>query len=129
MDLDGGTFHANLMMTNTTCDTENDAIDTNTEFTTPDICDGANYVAKTLSSLAVTTVDASDLAKWGAANLTWTALGAGTRQIQGVLIDKYVTNFAASVPVAFIQFASNKTADGSDFTVSWDGTNGILYLT
>jgi len=129
MDLDGGTFKADLLMTNTTCDTENDGIDTNTEFTTPDVCDGANYVTKTLSTLTVTTVDASDLAKWVADDLTWTALGAGTRQIQGVLIYKYISNFASSVPIAFIQFSSNKTADGSNFTVSWDGTNGILYAT
>lgn len=129
MDLDGGTFKADLVMSNTTCDTENDGIDTNSEFTTPDVCDGANYVTKTLSTLAVTQVDASDLSKWGADNLTWTALGSSTRAIQGVLIYKYVTNFNASVPVAFIQFSSNKTADGSDFTVSWDATNGILYAT
>lgn len=129
MDLDGGSFKADLVMSNTTCDTENDGIDTCSEYTTPDICDGANYVTKDLGTLAVTQVDASDLAKWTAANLTWTALGASTRAIQGVLIYKYITNFNSSVPVAFIQFSSNKTADGSDFTVSWDGTNGILYLT
>lgn len=128
-DLNGDTFKADLLMTNTTCDTENDGIATNNDFTTEDICDGANYVTKTLSTLAVTQVDASDLAKWTADNLTWTALGAGTRQIQGILIYRNVTNFADSVPVAFIQFASNKTADGSDFTVAWDSTNGILYLT
>lgn len=133
MDLDGASggtvFKADLVMTNTTCSSENDSISTNTDFTTPDVCDGSGYVTKTLSTLAVTRVDASDLSKWGADNLTWTALGSSTRAIKGILIYKYVTNFAASIPVAFIQFASNKTADGSDFTVAWDGTNGILYLT
>lgn len=129
VDLDGGTFKADLLMTNTTIDTENDAIVTNSNFTTPDVCDGANYVTKTLSTLAVTKVDASDKATWGADNLTWTALGASTRAIQGVLIYKYDTSFNASMPIAFIQFSSNKTADGSDFTVSWDSTNKILYLT
>lgn len=129
MDLDGGTFKADLLMTNTTCDTENDGVSTNAGFTTADIHDGANYVTKTLSTQAVTQVDASDLAKWTADALTWTALGAGTRPAQGILIYKYISNFNSSIPVAFIQFASNKTADGSDFTVNWDGTNGILYAT
>lgn len=129
VDLDGGTFRADLLMTNTTCDTENDAVVTNANFTTPDVCDGANYTHKVLSTLAVTKVDASDRATWGADNLTWTSLGAGTRQIQGVLIYKYDTNFNSSMPICFIQFSSNKTADGSDFTVSWDSTNKILYLT
>lgn len=129
MDLDGGTFRADLLMANTTCDTENDGIDTNTEFTTPDVCDSSGYTYKTLSTLAVTQVDASDLAKWTADNLTWSALPSCTRAVQGVLIYKHVSNFASSVPIAFLQFASNKTPDGSDFTVAWDGTNGILYLT
>lgn len=129
MDLDGGTFKADLLMTNTTCDTQNGGVATNADFTTADVCDGSGYATKTLSTQEVTQVDASNLAKWTADNLTWTALGSSTRQIQGILVYKYVTNFAASIPVAFIQFASNKTADGSDFTVAWDSTNGILYLT
>lgn len=129
MDLDADTIKADLVMSNTTVDTENDGISTNANFTTPDVCDGANYVTKTLTTATITQVDASDLAKMTADNLTWTALGASTRAIQGVLIYKYVSSFNASTPICFIQFASNKTADGSDFTVSWDATNGIFYLT
>lgn len=129
LDLDTDTIKARLVMTNTTVDTENDAKTYLSDFTTIDVCDSSGYTDKTLSTLTVTQVDASDLAKWTADNLTWTSLATCTRQVQGVLIYKFVTNDAASFPICFVQFSSNKTPDGSDFTVAWDSSNGIMTVT
>lgn len=129
IDLDTNTIKARLVMTNTTVDTENDAKNFLSDFTTIDVCDSSGYTDKTLSTLTVTQDDTNDLAKWTADNLTWTSLATCTRQIQGVLIYKFVTNDAGSTPICFVQFSSNKTPDGSDFTVAWDSSNGILTLT
>jgi len=125
IDLDTNTIKARLVMTNTTCDTENDKT-TVSGFTTIDVCDSSGYTDKTLSTLTVT--NGGTTSKWTADNLTWTSLATCTRQVQGVMLYKFVTNDAGSTPIAFIQFSSNKTPDGSDFSVSWD-TNGILTIT
>lgn len=129
VDLDTNTFKAKLVMTNTTVDTENSSKVYLADFTTLDTCDSSGYTDKTLTTTTVTKVDGSNLAKWTADNLTWTSLPTCTRQIQGVLVYKYVTSNSDSVPVCYVEFASNKTPDGSDFTVSWDGTNGIMTVT
>ena len=117
-----------LHMTNTTLDTENDGIATNTDFTTPDEFDGANYASpgQALGSLAVTKEDGSDLGKFDAADEVFTALGVGTRNIAGALLYKFITNWAASVPIAWFEFTA--TPDSSDFTVQWNAS-GLLTLT
>lgn len=126
----GADIRIALLMTNTTADTENDGkttISGGTGFTTLDDFDGANYVRKALTTEAVNKDDGNDRAEFDADDVTWTALGAGTRSIQGILVYKHVTNDADSVPIAWLEFSSVKTPDGSDFTVQWDA-EGILQL-
>ena len=118
IDLDSNDMRVRLAMTNTTYDTETDSIAFIVDFTTDDIHDGANYVDKALASETVTKNDTSDRGDFSANNLTWTALGAGTRNIAGALLYKFVTNDSDSIPVAWIEFSA--ASDGNDFVVRWN---------
>ena len=111
-----------LLMTNTTVDTQlEDGSSTQniSDFTTLDEFDGANYVRKALATETVQQDDTNNRADFSADNLTWTALGVGTRSIQGALLYRHVTNDTDSLPIAFYEFSA--TPDGSDFTIRWDG--------
>jgi hypothetical protein len=58
-------------------------------------------------------------------DLTWTALGGGTNNtLRYAVWLREITNDAASVPLAFLQFTSDVTTNGSDILVDFDGTNG-----
>lgn len=115
-----------LLMTNTTADTEEE-VTTVSGFTTLDEMDGVNYVRKTLASQAVAIDTANDRVEFDHEDLTWTALGNGTRAIQGMLYIRQVTNDTDSVPYTFTQFSSNQNPGGSDFTVTIDA-EGALQL-
>ncbi len=128
LDAGGDDIRIRLCMTNTTCDTENDGKTDLNDFTTIDACDGANYVDKALAAEAVGKDDANDRAEFDADNVTWTALGVGTRATQGVLIYKFVTTDADHVPICFVDFASDVTHDGTDFSIQWNA-EGIIQLT
>lgn len=119
IDLDADDIRVALMMTNTTVDTENDGIVNLDDFSALDEFDGANYVRKALANEAVAKDDANDRADFSADNVTWTALGAGTRAIAGVLVYYHNTDDASSVPIAWIEFSA--TPDGNDFTIKWAG--------
>lgn len=130
IDLNADDIRVLLAMTNTTIDTENDGIVNLDDFATLDEFDGANYVRKALANEAVNKDDAADRAEFAADNVTWAALGAGTRDIAGALVFYHNTNDAASVPIAWIEFSA--TPDGNDFTIKWDGgatAGDILRLT
>lgn len=108
-----------LLMTNTTADTENDGIVNVDDITTLDELDsGASYMRKPLASGAVTKDDANDRANLDFDDVTWTALAPGTRSIAGVLLYDHVTNDADSKVIAWLEFATPKTPDGSDFTLN-----------
>lgn len=121
----GEDIRVRLVMGNTTCDTENSAIAFLDDFTTIDVCDGANYVDKALANEAVNKDDANSRAEFDADNPTWTALEVGTRTTVGVLVYKFVTNDADSVPISYIEFASAVTHDGTNFVIQWNA-EGIL---
>lgn len=106
-----------LLMTNTTADTEEETA-TVSGFSTLDEMDGANYTRKTLSSQAVAIDAVNDRVEFDFEDLTWTALGNGTRAVQGMLIYKHVTTDADSVPIAFVEFAVSQNPGGSNFTVN-----------
>lgn len=127
LDLNGGDdIRVALLMTNTTADTE-DNVATVSAYTDDDECDGANYAAKTLASEAVVIDSGNNRVEFDFENLTWTALGNGTRALQGILIHKFVTSFALSLPIAFVEFSSNQNPGGSDFTVTL-GADGVLHF-
>jgi hypothetical protein len=105
-------------MTNTTCDTERDAKDSVSDFTTLDEFDGSGYSTggQALDNQAVNIDDANDRAEFDADDEAAT-LGAGTRSIQGNLLISFLATLNASLPLHWLEYASNKTPDGSLFTV------------
>jgi hypothetical protein len=63
-------------------------------------------------------------------DLTWTSLGGASNNTLGYVVWlREVTNDAASIPIAFLQFSSNVTTNGSDVLVDFDGTNGNVRWT
>ena len=127
LDMDTHDIRVLLCMTNTTADTERDKAFISL-FTTLDEYDGAAYVRKALAAEAVAQDDVNNRAEFDATDVTWTALGAGTRNCQGMIIFRFVTVDADSVPIAWIDtggfpFAGN----GGDVTITWNA-EGILQL-
>lgn len=128
IDFDTDDIRVQLLMTNTTADTENDAIVDLADFTTLDEMDGANYAVKALTTEAVNKDDTNDRAEFDADDVTYTALGNGTRNVQGALIYKHVDGTDANDLVLFwVEFASSQAPGGNDFTITWDA-EGILQL-
>lgn len=107
------------LMSNTTVDTERDAKDQVSDFTTLDEADGSGYTTGglALDTQAVNIDDANDRAEFDCDNETISAFGACTRSIIGNLLIKFVTNLNASVPLHWIEYSTAKTPDGSDFTI------------
>lgn len=137
IDLDAGPIYTALLMTNTTADTENDGIADLADFSTLDEMDGSGYNSSSrqeLDSIAVNLDDANDRAEFDAADETWSSLGNGTRDVQGVLIyydpddDGDVADDALNLPICFVDFAADQAPGGSDFQIVWDA-EGILQLT
>jgi hypothetical protein len=115
-------------MTNTTADTERDAKDAVSDFTTLDEFDGSGYSTggQALDNQAVNIDDANDRAEFDADNEAAT-LSAGTRSIQGNLLISFITDLNSSLPLHWVEYASSKTPDGSTFTVTFDA-EGILQM-
>lgn len=117
-----------LVMTNTTADTEEDTALMN-GFTTLDEFDGANYARIALASQAVNQDDANDRAEFDANDITFSALGAGTRNAQAAIVYKHVTDDTDSIPIAYIDTGGFPFApNGNDVVVEWNG-EGILQVT
>jgi hypothetical protein len=112
-----------LVMTNSTADTDQD-----TQYVsgigTLDEMDGANYVRKACGTQVVAEDAANNRAEFSFDAVTWTALGAGTRQVLGVVLYKHVTNDADSPLIAWVDTGGFPfTANGGNvtLTVSADG--------
>lgn len=112
------TLKVRLVMTNTTVDTENDGKDHLNDFTTMDTHDGSGYVDKSLASLATAQDDTNNRTTLDCADITWTALGAGTRSIEGAIV--YQEDSAAEsgrIPIAFYD-TTNIASNGGDVTLT-----------
>lgn len=128
IDLNADDMRILLLMSNTTADTQNDGVVNLADYTTLDEMDGANYVVKALANEAVNKDDANDRAEFDADDVTYTALGDGTRAVQGVELYKHVDGTDANdLACAFIQFSTNQNPGGSDFSIQWSA-EGILQL-
>lgn len=115
-----------LLMTNTTADTENDGISATTDFTTLDEHDGSGYAQATLATKTATKDDANDRGKFDAADVTFSSLGAGTRDVAGVLL---CWNDGGTLrPITWHEYASPRVADGGDFVVEWRDDTGICLV-
>lgn len=129
IDLDTDDIRARLVMTNTTCDTEVDAINDLADYTLIDVSDATGYADVALASEAVAADDANDRAEFDATDISFTGLGGdASRAYQGVLLYKYVDGTNANdLPIAFIDFASDIPLTATQVNVPWDA-QGILQL-
>lgn len=109
---------AKLVMTNTTVDTENDAIDRLSDFTTLDTHDGLGYVEKTLASITTSQDDANNRSVLDCADIVWSSLGTGSRSIEGVIVYHEISASDANrVPILFLD-TSNVASNGGDITLA-----------
>jgi len=136
IDIDTDTIKATLVMTNTTADTEYEK-DTVSALTTLDEMDGTGFTwghgndgRKTLSVTLSEVIGAPGVgyAMWDATDVTWASLGAGTRDVQGVLIFKEgASDDTTAVPICFVDFAADFTASGGDLTVQWHADGFVKF--
>lgn len=133
IDLNADAIYVALCMTNTTADTENDGDSEVGDLTTLDECDGTNYVRKELANIAVNLDDTNDRAEFDADDVTWTALGNGTRELAGALVYKDAdddgdsADDASNPLIAWIEFASTVNPGGANFSIQWNA-EGIIQL-
>jgi hypothetical protein len=128
VDWEDDTIKVALIMTNTTADTENDKTFMD-QFTTLDEFDGAGYSRQTIA-ITQSEDTTNDRAEANAdANTTFSSIGAGTRNVQAMVVYKHVTNDSDSIPLLFIDSpaAFPYTADGNDLVIVWD-TDGICQI-
>lgn len=116
-----------LCMTNTTADTEED-VEFVGEISTLDEMDGANYVRKACGSQAVAADTTNNRGEFDFNDITWTVLGAGTRQVAGYLIYIHVTNDADSPALAWVDSGGFPfSANGGDFTIQVNAEGAIQH--
>lgn len=101
IDLATGDLRCLLVMTNTTADTDQDVANI-ADIGTLDEYDGANYARKTLTGEAVAEDAANNRGEADHSDVTWTALGAGTRQAAGLVYYLHVTNDADAILLAYV---------------------------
>ncbi len=98
-----------------------------------DVMDGSGYTDKPLY-VDVVRNDTNNRADFiskasglGSAvnQIVWTALGAGTRNVEGVLIRTTGSHAVPDCPIAYVELAEAKAANGEDFKLNLDAT-GIL---
>ena len=127
--INGNDVRARLVMTNTTCDTEVDAIDNLSDYTTIDPADATSYADVALVSEAVAADDTNNRAEFDATDISFTGLGGdASRAYQGVLLYKYVDGTNANdEPITFIEFTSTIPATATQVDITWNA-EGILQL-
>jgi hypothetical protein len=106
IDLDTQDIRAMLVMTNTTADTENTKT-TISGFTTLDEMDGAGYSRQALTSEAVATDNTNDRGEFTAADITFSNVAAGTRDVAGCILYRFITTDADHIPIAWIDTAGS----------------------
>lgn len=80
---------------------------------------------KTLASKTITQDDANDLAVMDAADVTYTAINAGTAAYAAIA--KEITSDAASPVIGIVDISPDIVTNGGDLTVQW-GANGIFSI-
>lgn len=123
------TFKLTLVMSNTTAGTE---VNQNlmTGFTTLDECDAAGYPAGgvALGTQSVNEDAGGNRAFFDAADVTFTALAAGSRQVAGMVLYKVTSPGANSFPVCFFDTPGFPFwGNGSNVVVQW-ATAGVCEL-
>lgn len=130
VDMDTDDIRAVPCMTNTTADTVRDAVDQGSDLTLDEF-DGASYTTGGIALVgeAVNIDDGSDRAEFDANDFPASPAnyGAGTRDIQGLTLIKFITNLNSSLPLHWLEPASVWSPDGSAF--QWVGNaEGLLQM-
>ncbi len=101
------------------------------EITATNYTGGFNGAGRKAATVSISEQTASNRVVTIFSNLTWTALGGATNDtIQAAVLIREITNDAASLPIVFLDFSGgNVNTNGSDFTISFDATNGNLRWT
>lgn len=131
IDLNTSDIRARLCMTNTTCDTEIDAINNLDDYTTIDVSDAGGYADVALTTETVTANDTDNRGDFDtASDVVFAGLGGdATRDYQGILLYLYVAGGDANcLPLCFINFTSNVPKESTQVTVPTSTTN-ILQVT
>lgn len=86
---------------------------------------------KTIGSPTVTADDTNDRAVFDGADISWTAINAGTAK--AMILIREITNDAASILIAYIDTVASGatfpiTTNGGDVNITW-GATGILHIT
>lgn len=128
--LAGKTIKAAVLMTNTTVDSQNDAVDRINDYTTYDELDDGNYVRPTVTGLSVAKDDANDRGELHCDDIVLAGMaGDASRMIQGVQFIEHVDGTAANdIPGPWCEFDEPKTVDSGDFTITID-PEGFHHLT
>jgi len=127
IDMDTDDVRGVLCMTNTTCDTDDEQ--TLMNGLTLDESDATGYARIDMAGLTITQDDANNRAEFDATDLSFSGLsGDATRDYQGVLIYKHVTDDTDSIPWFFVEFTNTPVAkEATQVDVPWDA-QGILQL-
>ena len=124
--ISGKDLRARLCMTNTTCDTEIDAIDNLSDYTTIDVADSTGYADVALTGETVTVNDTDDRGDLDtSSDIVFTGLsGDATRDYQGCLLYEYVDGTDANdIPMWYIDFSSVVVKEATQVTVPSSTTN------
>lgn len=123
------TFKLELVMSNTTAGSEVN-VTTMGGFTTRDSCDAVGYPAGgvALASLTVSDDAGGNRGYFDAADVTFSSLAAGTRQVAGMILYKFITSLSASLPIAYFDTPGFPFwGNGSNVVVQWS-TSGIVEI-
>lgn len=117
VDWEAATIDADLVMTNTTADTETEAA-TIGDITTIDICDATGCTRQDVTSPSVSADDVDNEMVWTCDNLVFTGLsGDATRDIQGVIFRYYVDGSTGDLFMLFDDFTADVTSAATQITV------------
>lgn len=133
IDFDSDTFKIALLMANSDVISKR-ATALFVADITLDECDGANYARVTLLNPTISVNAGALRIEIAPDDLTpaWALLGAGTRNNIGMLLFKFVTNDAASVPVIWYDDAASGfpfNGTGGDRDVTWSAQGAIQIQT
>lgn len=127
IDLDADDIRVALMMTNFN-PTENDGIVNVANLIGLDRADASGYADVALTGEAVNKDDANDRAEFDANDVSFAGLGGNaTRDYDGLLVYKFVTNDADSIVIAYIEFAAPVSGTVTQLDVTFNA-EGILQL-
>ena len=88
------------------------------------------YSRQALAGEGVTQDDVTDRGEFDATDATFSSVSqAGSENVVAAIVFKFITNDAASIPIAYIDTGGFPiTANGSDIVITWNA-EGILQLT